>query len=277
MVPFSAPARDSEEPTRGPAGSTGRAYRRFPPYARRWNAPPLPRHRRRPAIEPAVPPSRPAPPRPAADLLAESPLSGWLAEWQPEEAAIAAARQRAAEVGVAAVDPVTGAVLRTLAALVRARSVVEVGTGAGVSTLWLLRGMVADGIVTSVDAEGEHQRLARLSLAEAGVAPARARLIAGRALEVLPRLSDGAYDLMFCDAARSENVDYLAAALRLLRVGGLVVFAGALSGGRVALPSARDADTVAARELAKTVKEEDRLAPVILPVGAGLLVAVHVG
>ena len=150
---------------------------------------------------------------------------------------------------------------------------VELGTGAGVSSLWLLRGMRRDGVLTSVDSEGEHQRLAKASLTEAGVPSGRARLISGRALDVLPRLSDAAYDLVFCDAARSENLDYLDAALRLLRPGGAVAFAGALGGGRVVDPSARDADTVALRELARTVREETRLVPAMLPVGSGLLVA----
>ena len=172
-----------------------------------------------------------------------------------------------------AVDAATGAVLRLLAAAAGGKAVIELGTGAGVSSLWLLRGMRPDGILTSVDSEGEHQRLAKTSLAEAGVPSGRARLIAGRALQVLPRLSDAAYDLLFCDAARSENLDYLEAALRLLRPGGLLVFAGALAGGRIAEPSARDAETVALRELAKTVREETRFVPAALPVGQGLLVA----
>ncbi|MCW2616621.1 MAG: hypothetical protein JWN08_3615 [Frankiales bacterium] len=128
-------------------------------------------------------------------------------------------------------------------------------------------------MLTSIDAETEHQRLAKASIAEAGVQSGRARLIAGRALEVLPRLSDAAYDLVFCDANRSENHEYLEASLRLLRPGGLVVFAGALAGGKVADPSARDADTVALRELAKAVRDEPRLMSAALPVGQGLLAA----
>ena len=184
-----------------------------------------------------------------------------------------AARSRAAEMGVGAVDAPTGATLRLLAAAASAKAVIELGTGAGVSSLWLLSGMRPDGILTSVDAESEHQRQAKASLAEAGIASGRARLIHGRALEVVPRLSDAAYDLLFCDASRSENLDYLAAALRLLRPGGLVVFAAALGGGRLAEPSARDAETVGLRELAKAVRDEPRLVASVLPVGAGLLVA----
>jgi predicted O-methyltransferase YrrM len=174
---------------------------------------------------------------------------------------------------VAAVDPPTGAVLRLLAAGTRAKSVVELGTGTGVSALWLLRGMREDGVLTSVDSEAEHQRLAKQSLAEAGIPTARARLISGRALEVLPRLSDAAYDLVFCDAARTENVDYLNAAVRLLRPGGCVVFNGALAGGKVADPAARDADTVGLRELARAVRDDTRLVAAMIPVGPGLLAA----
>ncbi len=184
-----------------------------------------------------------------------------------------AARQRAAEVGVAAVDALTGAVLALLAAAANGKAVVELGTGAGVSSLWLLRGMRPGGILTSVDSESEHQRLAKASLAEAGVPAGRARLIAGRALDVLPRLSDAAYDLLFCDAAKSENPDYLEAAARLLRPAGVIVFAGALAGGRIAEPAARDPETVALRELAKTVRDDGRFVTAALPVGTGLLVA----
>jgi predicted O-methyltransferase YrrM len=200
-------------------------------------------------------------------------VTAWVHDWLPEDAPVLAARARAAEVGVGSVDPTTGALLRVLATACQARAVVELGTGAGVSSLWLLRGMRPDGVLTSVDPDTEHQRLARQSLVEAGFGTGRVRLITGEALAVLPRLSDAAYDLLFCDAVRAENDDYLSAALRLLRPGGLVVFAGALGNGRVADPGARDPDTVALRELARTVRDHDGLTPALLPIGSGLLVA----
>jgi predicted O-methyltransferase YrrM len=200
-------------------------------------------------------------------------VSAWIEAWQPEDPVVLAARQRAGEVGVGAVDPATGAALRLLASATKAAAVVELGTGTGVSTLHLLHGMPPGAILTTVDSESEHQRLAKTALGEAGVPSGRVRLIAGRALDVVPRLSDSAYDVVFCDAARSENLDYLGAALRLLRPGGVVAFAGALAGGRIVESSARDADTVAMRELARAVRDEARLAPAMLPVGSGLLVA----
>lgn len=218
-------------------------------------------------------PAAPPPPDPGATVPATG-VAAWVAAWQPEDAVLLAARQRAREVGVGAVDEVTGAALRVLAALSGARHAVELGTGAGVSTLWLLQGLHREAVLTSIDAEPEHQRLARQALVEAGVRSGRVRLIAGRALEVLPRLSDGGYDLVLCDASSAEAVDYLPGALRLLRVGGVVVFAGALADGRIADPSARDPEVLAARDLARAVREEPRLVPALLPVGAGLLVAV---
>lgn len=163
--------------------------------------------------------------------------------------------------------------LRFLAACIGARSVVEVGTGAGVSGICLLRGMTAEGVLTSIDVEGEHQRVARESFAEAGIAASRTRLITGRALDVLPRLADGAYDLVFCDAAKGEYVEYLREATRLLRPGGVLAFDNALWHGRVPDPSARDPETIAVRELLRHAQDDDRLVPLLLPSGDGLLAA----
>ena len=75
------------------------------------------------------------------------------------------------------------------------------GTGAGVSGLWLLAGMREDGVLTTIDIEPEHQQLAKQAFTEAKVAPGRTRVIAGRAQEVLTRLADESYDLVFVDAA----------------------------------------------------------------------------
>ncbi len=191
----------------------------------------------------------------------------------PEDAVLAGARARAEEVGVTAVGQGCGAALGFLASLLEARSVVEIGTGTGVSGLWLLRGMRPDGVLTTVDTEAEHQRLAKQGFTEAGIASQRVRLIPGSALDVLPRLTDGHYDLVFCDGDKQEYADYLTEAVRLLRPGGVVAFDNALWHDRVADPSQRDPETVAVRELGRTVLEHDALVPALLPVGDGLLVA----
>jgi len=99
------------------------------------------------------------------------------------------------------------------------------------------------------------------------------RLIPGAALDVLPRLTDGAYDLVFCDGDKREYADYLTEALRLLRRGGVVAFDNALWHDKVADPAQRDPETVAVRELGTLVRERDDLVPLLLPVGDGLLVA----
>lgn len=184
-----------------------------------------------------------------------------------------AARARAEEVGVTPVSNGAGAALRFLAAVLDARTVVEIGTGTGVSGLWMLRGMRADGVLTTVDIEAEHQRLAKQTFRDAGIASQRARTISGSALDVLPRLTDGHYDLVFVDADKREYSAYLAEALRLLRPGGVVAFDNALLQGRVADPAQRDLQTMAVRELIRLVAENDDLVPVMLPVGDGLLVA----
>jgi predicted O-methyltransferase YrrM len=186
---------------------------------------------------------------------------------------LAAARARADEVGVVAISAGGGAALRFLASVIEARAVVEVGTGTGVSGLWLLRGMRPDGVLTTVDIEAEHQRLARETFTEGGVAPQRARTIAGAALDVLPRLTDGHYDLVFCDGDKTEYAAYLKEALRLLRPGGIVAFDNALWHDRVADPSQRDEETVTIRDLGKEIAAHESLVPMLLPVGDGLLVA----
>ncbi|WP_275426274.1 O-methyltransferase [Nocardioides daejeonensis] len=197
----------------------------------------------------------------------------WAEQFVPEDEILASARARAQEVGVVPIGSGVGATLQFLASVLDARAVVEIGTGTGVSGLWLLRGMRADGVLTTVDVEAEHQRLAKESFAEAGIPAQRARAIPGAALDVLPRLTDGHYDLVFCDGDKREYADYLAEALRLLRPGGVVCFDNALWHDRVADPAQRDPETVAIRELGRTVIEHEGLVPVLLPVGDGLLAA----
>jgi predicted O-methyltransferase YrrM len=190
-----------------------------------------------------------------------------------EDEILAGARSRAEEVGVVPIGSGAGAALQLLAAVLEARAVVEIGTGTGVSGLWLLRGMRPDGVLTTVDVEAEHQRLARESFKEEGVAPQRVRTIAGSALDVLPRLTDGHYDLVFADGDKREYGAYLDEALRLLRPGGVVAFDNALWHDRVADAAQRDEETVAVRELVQRVAATDGLVPALLPVGDGLLVA----
>lgn len=164
-----------------------------------------------------------------------------------------------------------------LASVLQAKSIVEVGTGTGISGLWLLRGMTEGGVLTSVDLEAEHQRLAREVFTDAGFASQRFRLIAGAALDVLPRLTDAGYDLVFLDGDKVEYGEYFDEAIRLVRPGGVIAFDNALWHDRVADTSQRDPETSAIRDMLKKVGEDDRLRSVLLPVGDGLLAAQLIG
>lgn len=207
-------------------------------------------------------------------IVSQDATLAYVEDYVAEDEPLLAARRHAAEFGASPVSAATGSALRFLAATIGARGVVEVGTGCGVSGIWLLRGMRGGGVLTSVDVEPEHQRMAREVYAEAGFAGSRIRLITGSALDVLPRLTDGAYDLVFCDAAKREYVDYFSEAMRLLRPGGVVAFDNALLGGRVADSGQRDPAAVNVRELNRLVHDDERLISTLVPVGDGLLAAV---
>jgi predicted O-methyltransferase YrrM len=192
-----------------------------------------------------------------------------------ESAALRWARDRAQEAGAEPVTSGTGAALRLLAATADAKAVAEIGTGTGVSGIHLLHGMRPDGVLTTVDVEPERQQFARHAFRAAGFAANRARFIPGRALDVLPRLADGGYDLVFCDGDRLEYPDYLAESLRLLRPGGLVCFEGVFADGRTVDSAAQPTEVLRVRELLRTVRESTGLVSSLLPVGDGLLCAVR--
>jgi predicted O-methyltransferase YrrM len=190
-----------------------------------------------------------------------------------EDAITAAARERADDCGAGAVTPAVGAMLSVLAKLAGAKAVVEVGTGAGVSGLWLLSGMRDDGVLTTIDVEPEHQKLAKQAFVEAGIGPSRTRLIGGRAQDVLTRLADDSYDLVFIDADPVDQPQFVVEGVRLLRSGGAIVVHRAALGGRAGDASAADKEVSAVREAARLIAEDERLTPVLVPLGDGLLAA----
>ncbi|MBN9735823.1 MULTISPECIES: class I SAM-dependent methyltransferase [unclassified Pseudonocardia] len=197
---------------------------------------------------------------------------GYLAE----DDALGEARALGTSAGAHPISPAGGAALSVLAATVAARAVVEIGTGAGVSGLYLLRGMAADGVLTTIDVDPELQRAAKRTAIGAGYGPGRLRLINGMALDVLPRLTDGGYDLVVADAVPAEYPGYLAEAVRLLRPGGVLVLEGVLDGGRVAGDGSDDGPgTAALRETAALVRDDERLLSALLPVADGMLCAVR--
>ncbi|OZM75124.1 methyltransferase [Amycolatopsis antarctica] len=210
---------------------------------------------------------------PEIRLPASADANAYVEGYLADDETVAGARGRADDLGCVPVSAATGAALSFLTATLRARAVVEIGTGVGVSGLYLLRGMVPDGVLTSIDIEPEYHRAARQTFAQTGIPSGRARLIMGRALDVLPRLTSGNYDLVFIDAAHVEYPHYYEHGVQLLRPGGVIVFHNVLAGGRVGDPARRDPETLALREVTRAVRDDERLAPALLPVGSGLLVA----
>lgn len=188
-------------------------------------------------------------------------------EERPE---IALARRHSLEAGIEPVSPAVGAQLAQLAAAIRAEHIIEIGTGLGVSALWLLTG-APEASITSIDIEVEYQQSARDSLALAGIPASRARLIAGRAADVLPRLNDGSYDLVLVDADPRSVREYVEHGLRIVRSGGTVAVARALWHGRVADPTVRDETTTAFRELIAAAYAIDDVVAALSPIGDGLL------
>jgi predicted O-methyltransferase YrrM len=218
-------------------------------------------------------------------MSAEQPPGGGTAEsaayadrFAVETPEMTAARTRALHLpGPPPVEPAVGATLAVLATSVGARSVVSIGSGGGLAGLWLLRGMRTDGVLTALDGDPEQLRAARAAFAEAGIPAGRARLIFGTPAEVLPRLSSGAYDMVVCAGPPREYSEHLPALLDLVRVGGTLSCHGLLEGGRVADRTARDPQTVAWREIARTIREDETLLSAVLPIGNGLLVATKRG
>ena len=195
-------------------------------------------------------------------------------DYLQESETIATARARGDALGSTPVSPGVGAALRMLAASSGARSVLEIGTGTGVSALWTLAGMPEDGVLTTIDAEAKLHTVAKEILSGAGVSLTRVRMITGRALQVLTRLSRGAYDMAVVDGDPGETQAYIDLVLPALRPGGLLVVVHALWHDSVADPARREGDTVAMREVLRGIRESDDWTENLLPVGDGVLVAI---
>ncbi len=183
---------------------------------------------------------------------------------------IVRARAHALELGAAPVSPAVGAQCAVIAAASQARNIVEIGTGAGVSGLWLLHGSPR-ATLTTIDNEPEHLGAARKAFADARIPPARARFITGRASEVLPRMNEASYDIVLVDADPEGVIEYVEHGLRLVRAGGTVLVPRVLAGGAVADPVRRDPVTSAYRSLIQETQASPAVIGALSIVGEGLL------
>jgi predicted O-methyltransferase YrrM len=151
----------------------------------------------------------------------------------PADAALDAALAATAAAGMPdiGVAPTHGKLLHLLARLRGARAILEIGTLAGYSTIWLARALPAGGRMVSLEAEARHAEVARANLARAGLADL-VEVRVGPALDSLPQLA-GPFDLVFIDADKGNNPRYLDWALRLTRPGSAIVVDNVVRGGSV--------------------------------------------
>ena len=163
-------------------------------------------------------------------------------------------------------SPEVGALLRWAVRTVGATAAVEVGSGGGVSGWWLATALPERGVLTSIEADPHAHSLGTTAL-EGSPVRARVRSILGDATTVLPRLSDGGYDLVLLQGSPAVTTELVQHARRLLRVGGVLLIRGALQPGD-------HADELA--DALQTIAEEPAFSTAILPIDDGLVLATRV-
>jgi predicted O-methyltransferase YrrM len=201
-------------------------------------------------------------------------ISSWkyTEEFHKEPEVIARARARAEEMGIESITPSVGATLAVLVASMNAKAIVEVGTGAGVSGLWLQSGN-STSVLATIDPEIQHQDLAKLAFEQAGIASTRLRMINGRSSEVLINLADEAYDLVLLDGDIDSLLSQVKESLRLLRPGGVLVIPHALWRDRVPDQVLRDEITEEFRTVLQFINNNELFVATLSTIGDGLLLA----
>ena len=187
----------------------------------------------------------------------------------PADPALDAAQTAAAAAGLPAIEvsPTQGKLLQLLARIAGARRILEIGTLAGYSTIWLARGLAPGGRLVTLEADPHHAAVARSNLAAAGLADV-VEVREGPALDSLPGL-EGPFDLVFIDADKRNNPNYLDWALRLSRPGTVIVCDNVVRRGRITDPENAEGDVTGTRALFDRLAAEPRLdATALQTVGA---------
>ena len=159
------------------------------------------------------------------------------------------------------VSPVLGKLLHLLARSQRARAILEIGTLGGYSTIWLARALAPGGRVVTLEYDPKHADVARANFARAGLADA-IEVHVGRAIDALPRLAAagrGPFDLVFVDADKASNPDYFSWALRLARVGSLIIIDNVVREGKVTDASSAEPDVKGTRRALEMMAAEPRV------------------
>jgi predicted O-methyltransferase YrrM len=159
------------------------------------------------------------------------------------------------------VTPSQGKLLQLLARIQGARTVLEIGTLGGYSTIWLARALPADGRLVSLEYDAHHADVARRNIARAGLDPI-VEVRTGPALESLPKLADEnppPFDLVFIDADKVNNPHYVEWALRLTRTGSLIVVDNVVRGGKVTDAASGDPSVRGTRAALELIAQHPRL------------------
>jgi predicted O-methyltransferase YrrM len=172
------------------------------------------------------------------------------------EAALAASD--AAGLPAISVSPAHGKLLWLLARMLDARRILEIGTLAGYSAIWLARGLAAGGRLVTLEALEKHAAVARKNIARAGLAEV-VEIRVGQALDALPGLQ-APFDLSFIDADKQNNAEYFRWALKLSRPGSLIVVDNVVREGAVIVARSRDASVQGVRRLNELIAAEPRVA-----------------
>ncbi|MGV9555222.1 O-methyltransferase [Streptomyces sp. NPDC003401] len=181
----------------------------------------------------------------------------------PDDEVTAAALRDSEAAGLPAIGVTAnqGKLLRLLAEIQGARTVLEIGTLGGYSTIWLARALPADGRLVSLEYSPKHAEVAVRNIARAGL-DQRVEVRVGAALDSLPLLADEnppPFDLVFIDADKVNSARYVEWALRLTRAGSLIVVDNVVRGGRVADADSGEEDVRGAREAIELIAAHPRL------------------
>ncbi|CAI0763199.1 O-methyltransferase [Serratia entomophila] len=162
------------------------------------------------------------------------------------------------------VAPNQGKLLQLFARMVNARRILEIGTLGGYSTIWLARALPPDGTLVTLEANERHAAVARRNVANAGLS-AQVALRVGPALLSLPQLqAEAPFDLIFIDADKPGNPDYLQWALRLSRPGTAIVGDNVVRNGAVTDAASKDASVQGVRRFFDMMAQEPRLSATAL-------------
>jgi predicted O-methyltransferase YrrM len=164
------------------------------------------------------------------------------------------------------VSQLQGKFLELLVRISGARHILEIGTLGGYSTIWMARALPEGGRIITLEANQRHAEVARANLENAGVLD-RVDLRLGRAIDNLPKLEasgTGPFDLIFIDADKPSNPDYLQWAMRLSRPGTVIVTDNVVREGKVIDAESDDKDVQGTRRFAELLAAEPRLSATVL-------------